>query len=139
MVMVSLIALVLMLVSCSRACPPWTVFSSSSGECQCGDGVYGVIYCDSDFKIIISLLQCYCMSYNSDFNTTIVGPCNAMCRREGAVFYGPYRVLNIRHETLLNSEFELCGEYNREGQLCGRCKNSTGPPVYTGMCAMFGN
>ena len=129
MVMVSLIALVLMLLSCSGACPPWTVFSSSSGECQCGDGLYGVVYCDSDFKTI-SLLQCYCMSYNSDFNMTVVGPCNAMCGKVSTYSYGYYDLLNVSDDaSLLNGE--LCGQYNREGQLCGRCKNNTGPPVYS--------
>ena len=46
----SLITLVLMSVSCSGTCPPWTVFSNSSGECQCGDGldIAGVVHCDRD-------------------------------------------------------------------------------------------
>ena len=39
-------------------------------------------------------------------------------------------MLNVSDDaSLLNSE--LCGRYSREGQLCGRCKNSTGPPVYS--------
>ena len=123
-----LLALVFIFVSCSGACPPWTVSSSASGECQCGDALHGVVYCDRDNKRI-SLLKCYCMSYNRDFNTTVVGPCNAMCRDMGG--YHSYNVLNISDDvSLLNSE--LCGQlYSREGQLCGRCKNSTGPPVYS--------
>ena len=123
-----LLALVFILVSCSGACPPWTVYSSASGDCECGDALHGVVHCDRDNKRI-SLLKCYCMSYNRDFNTTVVGPCNAMCREMGAVHY-PYNVLNVSADvSLLNSE--LCGRYSREGQLCGRCKNNTGPPVYS--------
>ena len=115
-----------MTVSCGGACPPWTVNSSSSGECQCGENLEDVVYCDSDSKKI-SLLQCYCMSYNRDFNTTVVGPCNAMCTKRERQYYN---VLNISGDvSLLNNE--LCGEYSREGQLCGRCKNNTGPPVYS--------
>ena len=126
---VFLLALVLLLVSCSGACPPWTVFSSPSGECQCGDGLYGVVHCDRDNKRI-SLLKCYCMSYNMDFNMTVVGPCNAMCRKASTDYYGYYNLLNVSDDaSLLNSE--LCWKYNREGQLCGRCKNNTGPPVYS--------
>ena len=126
--MVFLLALVLLLVSCSGACPPWTVFSSPSGECQCGDGLHGVVHCDRANKQI-SLKKCYCMSYNMDFNMTVVGPCNAMCRKV-TDYYGYYTVLNVSDDvSLLNSE--LCWEYNREGQLCGRCKNNTGPPVYS--------
>ena len=110
-------------------CPPWTVFSSSSGECQCRNGLDGVVHCDRDSKQI-SLLLCYCMSYNRDFNMTVVGPCNVMCRRMGADRYHSYNVLNVSDDvTLLNSE--VCGEYSREGQLCGRCMNNTGPPIYS--------
>ena len=124
-----LLVLVFILVSCSGACPPWTVYSSASGECQCGEGLHGVVRCDRDNKRI-SLLKCYCMSYNRDFNTTVVGPCNAMCRGMGAHRYHSYNVLNVSDDvSLLNSE--LCGRYSREGQLCGRCKNNTGPPVYS--------
>ena len=105
--MVFLLALVLLLVSCSEACPPWTVYSSASGECQCGDSLRGVVHCDRDNKRI-SLLQCYCMSYNRNFNMTVVGPCNAMCRRMGADRYHSYNVLNVSDGvSLLNSE--LCG------------------------------
>ena len=124
-----LLALMFILVSCSGACPPWTVDSSASGECQCGDSLHGVVHCDRDNKRI-SLLKCYCMSYNRDFNTTVVGPCIAMCRGMGAGRYVSYSVLNVSDDvSLLNSE--LCSKYNREGQLCGRCKNNTGPPVYS--------
>ena len=105
------------------------MYSSASEECQCGDHLHRVIHCDRDNKKI-SLLKCYCMSYNRNFNTTVVGPCNVMCRVMGANRYHSYNVLNVSDDvSLLNSE--LCGQYNREGQLCGRCKNSTGPPVYS--------
>ena len=44
--------------------------------------------------------------------------------------YYSYHVLNVSDDvSLLNSEF--CGRYSREGQLCGRCMNNTGPPVYS--------
>ena len=109
-------------MSCSGACPPWTVYSSASGDCQCGDTLHGVVHCDRGNKI--SLLRCYCMSYNRDFNTTLVVPCNAMCKRKH-----DYQNVISDDVTILNSE--LCGQYNREGQLCGRCKNNTGPPVYS--------
>ena len=120
----------LMLVNYTGACQQlWTLHSNASdGECQCGDRLNGVVHCDSDSNHL-SLLQCYCMSYNRDFNTTVVGMCNALCDREG-VFYGSYNVLNASGDaTQLNSE--ICGPHNREGQLCGRCVNNTGLPVYS--------
>ena len=124
-----LLALVFISVSCSGACPPWTVYNSASGECQCGDGLHGIVHCDRQNKRI-SLLKCYCMSYNRDFNTTVVGPCNVMCKGMGANRYHSYNVLNVSDDvSLLNSE--LCGRYSREGQLCGKCMNNTGPPVYS--------
>ena len=74
--------MVFILVSCSGACPPWTVYSSASGECQCGDALHGVVYCDRDNKRI-SLLKCYCMSYNRDFNTTVVAQWALQCNVQG--------------------------------------------------------
>ena len=87
-----LLALVFILVNCSGACPPWTVYSSASGECQCGDVLHDVVHCDRDNKRI-SLLKCYCMSYNRDFNMTVIGPCNAMCRGMSNDHYHSYNVL----------------------------------------------
>ena len=79
MIMIFLLALVLMLVSCR-------LHNSPSGECKCGASQS--VHCERDNKRI-SLLKCYCMSYN----TTDIGPnCNAMCRREGADYYS---VLNL--------------------------------------------
>ena len=101
MIMVFLLALVLMLVSCNEACRLWTVHNSPSGECQCGASQS--VHCERD-NMRISLLKCYCMPYNRDFNPTVVGPCNAMCRRAGAD-YNYYGVLNLSDDvTLLNSE-----------------------------------
>ena len=128
LVMVSVLALVLMLASCSVACPLWTVYNATSGKCQCGNMLYGAVRCES-VSNKVSLLQCYCMSYNRDFNTMVVGPCNVMCRRGGFDYFGSYIVLNVSDVSLLNSE--ICSKYKREGQLCGRCMNNTGPPVYS--------
>ena len=39
--------------------------------CQCGDSLHGVVHCDRDNKRI-SLLKCYCMSYNRDSSTRLL-------------------------------------------------------------------
>ena len=42
---------------------------------------------------------------------------------------------NTHHKIHTNDtemlNYELCDEYNREGQLCGKCKEGFGPPVYS--------
>ena len=55
-----------MLVSCSGACPPWTVYSSASGECQCGDGLFGVVHCDRvNPPVYTSLLTGMCAVFGN--------------------------------------------------------------------------
>ena len=103
----------------------WTVLNSTSGECQCGNNLEGVVHCDSVSKQI-SLLVCYCMSYSKDFNTTVVGPCNVLCSK-GPKGYGSYNVLKVDGD--LNGA--ICADYDREGQLCGKCAAGFGPPVYS--------
>lgn len=46
--------------------------------------------------------------------------------------YGAYKVDNSIDRYYLNAE--VCSEFNREGQLCGRCTSSSGPPVYSLEC-----
>ena len=57
--------------------------------------------------------------------------------------FSPYRCAmrssvspcNTHHKIHTNDtemlNYELCDEYNREGQLCGECKEGFGPPVYS--------
>ena len=100
------------------SCPGlWSVFENNNGstQCNCGPHLGGVVYCDK-YTLEVKLHSCFCMSsYVNDPNITVVGACLYMCG-------GSHQV---------NADY-LCGNVsNREGQLCGRCREGFAPPAYS--------
>ena len=107
-------------------CPPWFISDNRSNTgCSCYES-YSDVKCGSDFPL---LHLGFCKTYNHTAGTTEYGPC-------------PY----IAHYTILNSssnsyiqlpsnvsmlnEF-MCGPLNREGTLCGKCKDGYGIALYS--------
>ena len=115
----------------SEECPVWTTYNSTAGQCECGDSLGGVVRClPSTLKV--SLLRCYCMTYNEEANTTVVGPCIFLCadnygKNEHCYTFNNYFETNSTH--LLNQK--ICGPFNRRGQLCSRCLPNYALPVYS--------
>ena len=100
------------------SCPGlWSIFENNNGstQCNCGPDLGGVVYCD-EYTLEITLYRCFCMSsYANDSNITVVGACLYMC--------------DGRHQ--VNADY-MCGKVsNREGQLCGRCREGFAPPAYS--------
>ena len=107
-------------------CPTWFFPDRSlNGRCRCGDDVHGVVRCnDSTQQAFIR--SCHCMTYNESTGPVV-----------GACFY------NLLHPTLTHTLYDLvpsnitklnkymCGHLNREGQLCGKCKENHSIPVYS--------
>ena len=57
-------------------CNTW--FHKEHGKCVCGDSAGGVVKCDPQ-TMSVELLQCFCMTYNSETEETVVGACNYGC------------------------------------------------------------
>ena len=114
-------------------CPPWFVSVKENGSvvgCKCGDSLGNVVQCRRSSRnncCEAYLLHCYCMTYNEDTNTTVVGHCLHTCLAE----------TNVRqwYSQLPGDPMQLddamCGKYNRTGQLCGECRDGFAPPVYS--------
>ena len=106
-------------------CPPWykPVYDngSSTTTCECGDSLGGIVFCDSSHDHYESyVLVCFCMTHieeNNSADSVVVGHCLYAC------YYGFYYRI-----TDLNS---VCADFNRTGQLCGRCIEGFAPPVYS--------
>ena len=108
-------------LSCSGL---WSISENTNGhmQCRCGFDVGGVVHCDES-TLKIELQPCFCMSfYAKDPNITVVGACMYTCERAQNVI-------------ISDLSDDMCGEgsfvSNREGQLCGRCKEGFAPPVYS--------
>ena len=114
----------------SNTCQVWsTPIPNSGGACECGAALYGVVGCDNSTHRTY-LKSCYCMSYIESSNSTVVGACVYTCYlRYGATERG------LRQNLLPASVSQLsdrqCDYTNRDGLLCGRCKNGFSPPVYS--------
>ena len=116
--------------SSTLSCPgPWSINENTndSKRCKCGSNLGGVVQCN-DETLQVQLLPCYCMTpYAKDATITVVGACLNRCDSGGASFYYP-----VSSNITCNSEqdYKLLWR-NREGQLCGKCKEDFAPPVYS--------
>ena len=104
-------------------CPPWFNNTSSPGS---SSSLSTTIRCDPDFLL---LRLGNCMTYNSTAEATAVGSCqyfhhlNTTSVDQVLYITLPYNV------SLLNES--MCGPLNREGTLCGKCKNGYGIALYS--------
>ena len=112
-------------------CPLWTIYNSTTSQCQCGDDLQGVVYCDrEDFDI--SVMLCYCMNYNQKTGRTLVGKCLTRCvtpNYRSTSYCRSHNEIKTKQPEALNDE--MCGYLHRTGQLCGSCMKDYGPPIYS--------
>ena len=98
--------------------------SSNGTSCECGSSLGGIIECDSSSGNV-SLLRCYCMTFDVNKSMVVVGRCLYGCvsKKDANPYYS-----RPSNTSKLN---ELCSKYHREGQLCGRCEEGFALPVYS--------
>ena len=106
-------------------CPPWFIKQEIAGDnttvqCSCGPSTIGVI-CDP--KTCNTSLQVqYCMTYDPVARNQVVGFCLFESMLKKIITLPP----NVSELNDL-----MCGQFNREGQLCGDCKKGYGPALLT--------
>ena len=108
----------------SDDCMNW-LWRKSSSSCECGDNVDNRVLCDKD-KQTVGVLQCYCMYNNS--KSYYIGSC----------LYGCFTVNNSNKYTNLYNAYStredlnrMCSFSNRQGPLCGQCKDHHSVPAYS--------
>ena len=113
-------------VSHDSQCPTWFFPDPfSNGTCICGDDIHDTVRCNNSTKEV-AIVDCYCMTYNKSTGPVV-----------GACFYNcVHSALNDSLYDLLPSDVtkvnnNMCGHLNREGQLCGKCKEGYSTPVYS--------
>ena len=105
-----------------NSCPPG--FVPNNGSCVCGDWPDGMIVCDEESQQA-SIRIGYCMTYDQDRGVT-VGSCpQGYVRNKYYKFYYslPTNVTDLNHY--------MCGPFNSEGLLCGKCKHHFAVPPLT--------
>ena len=77
----------------------------------------------------VQLLSCFCVSiYGKDPNITIVGACMYTCCHGQGYNLVPTKEMRV---TCLIRYVASDFVSNREGQLCGRCRQGFAPPAYS--------
>ena len=113
---------ILSLLSVVSGCPTW--YRNTSGHCECGVELPGII-CHED-KEKVDMAIGFCMTYDYSTGSVLAGEC-------------PYgyssNMTNRMYSSLPTDPTQLnettCGPYNREGLLCGYCIEGFGPVVYS--------
>ena len=107
-------------------CPLWQNRNTSTGRCTCeSNSLDGIVIC-RDKPYNLELYECFCMSFNTVTNLTLVGSCQYTCNKESHGYYW-----DITVNTSSRVDQQICSKYKRQGQLCGSCIPGHAPPVYS--------
>ena len=125
-VLIFLFSFVEQTIAKQDVCPSW-FFPNNTSIAGWYNYLYGSkVIGDPDFLL---LRFRYCMTYNNTTGTTEYGTCPFIGHYNTAYVAALFYIRLPSNVSLLN-EF-MCGPLNREGPLCGRCKDGYGIALYS--------
>ena len=109
-------------------CPPWFIPDNTSiTGCSCHH-----TYSDAKFyhgPDYLNLHFGYCMTYNDTTGATAYGACPYIAHYSNTTAHYSFYIQLPSNVSRLNEY--MCGPLNREGPLCGKCKNGYGTALYS--------
>ena len=111
-------------VATNTSCPTWFYYSNSTQQCQCGYSM-GLINCNQETQTVV-VWDSYCATYSGHHGQFYGGVC-PMRHRENRT---NRMVAQLPTDPDLLNDV-MCAPYNREGLLCGSCREGYGPAVYS--------
>ena len=105
-------------------CPPWAVCGNQS-VCKCSHNLPDKVDC-SDITLQLSVVKSHCVTYDNNTDVLHVGLCI-----ENSVNGYKDMYLPLPTNTFEMNQKMCGGHWNREGQLCGKCKPGHAPLVYS--------
>ena len=104
-----------------KTCPDtWFVPRGPNGECDCGYSFDGVVSCDEETKEV-RVLDCYCITFDSTSNKTVVGECFVNCVNVSKSYYDYVYHPVPRDLVGGDDNNSVCGYLHRKGTLGGQC------------------
>ena len=111
-------------------CSTWMYHARSSDNtthCVCGTSYHFQIICDSNHKEL-RIVDGLAMTYDEDTNKVIAGhTLFGWTKKSTKTRDEVYRKVPL-NKTSLNDD--ICGQFHREGQLCGACEEDHTPQIY---------
>ena len=105
-------------------CPLWAVCNNQS-VCTCSHHLPDKVDC-SDSTLQLSVVKGHCVTYDNSTDVLHIGLCIENCENKYKDMYLPLP------NNPLEINQKMCGGYwNREGQLCGKCKPGHAPLVFS--------
>ena len=107
-----------------KTCPDtWFVPRGANGDCDCGYSFDGVVSCDEETKEV-RVLDCYCITFDSTSNKTVVGECFVNCVNVSKSYYD-YMYHRVPRDLVGGDDnYSVCGYLHRKGTLCGQCMHN---------------
>ena len=104
-------------------CPTWFICAPEK-NCQCGKRYNDAVLCNVK-ELISVVLDCNCVTYDEDNQSTYLGACFYNCG-----FYDHvYMKLPESPQRLVNNS--VCTDFHRTGILCGDCEDGHSPLVFS--------
>ena len=110
----------------ARLCPPW-YFCNASRSCNCGYILYDQVKCDMMGNTFV--LDCFCVTFDYSTYNSEFGRCLFNC--ENNAYDGSDLVYHQIHNNVSQLNQSMCEKFNRQGSLCGRCKDGFYPLAYS--------
>ena len=104
------------------SCPPWRYRKHNGSECVCGHGIHGIVECSNNSSTVL-LLSCHCMSYSDNGDGVVMGACPFLCTN--------YFYTKVYADTNLSNLCDRDIHQNRQGLMCGKCKDNHSPSPYS--------
>ena len=106
----------------NKSCPTW-FYLSEEGQCTCGSSLLYVIIC-SNTSQKVAIQDSFCLTSltpDQDHKEPVVGRC-LYAQNHGEYIDGRVGSYVVVDQNLSQQNHQLCDYLNREGRLCGACK-----------------
>ena len=104
---------------------------SDNGLSKCGDIPHDILQCSSQGNI--SVLDCYCITYNESENESQaeIGNCMYNCFNINKTDFSDFLYHILPKNTSYSNEVTCGKKFSRNGTLCGKCKDGYYPLAYS--------
>ena len=117
-------------IICSNdsACPTWFICDAEEEVCHCRNSYNDAVVCDEK-KLMSAVLDCYCVTYDEQTESTHLGTCFYNCEYYNSTKKRDVVYLDLPESPKLLVNNSACTYFNRTGLLCGDCEDGHSPLV----------